>query len=61
MKTPKVGRPLSGSGRVLVTMTPAMISALDNWRGGRVDKPSRPEAIRQLLVSTFEKKARNNG
>jgi len=45
------GRPTTGiSGNVGLRLYPEMLEAIDDWILGQSDpKPSRPEAIRQLL------------
>jgi len=45
------GRPKTGVGeQVLVRCRPDFLKAVDKWRGGQLDKPSRPQAIIRLAV-----------
>ena len=43
------GRPVVGAVPVNVRLTPAEITALDQWIRAQASKPTRPEAIRRLI------------
>jgi hypothetical protein len=45
---PSINSPTGDSEAVNVRMERPQIEALDNWRRGQADLPSRPEAIRRL-------------
>lgn len=46
----KRGRPRVNATAVQVRLPPAQLASLDDWIGKQPDpKPSRPEAIRQIL------------
>ncbi len=53
--TKKIGRPKTGIGTpVQVRLSPEQLTALDEWIAGcPAPKPSRPEAIRMLMVATL--------
>jgi len=47
----KMGRPATGEGvQLSVRLQPAALDALDNYRRHQPDIPTRPEAVRRLLV-----------
>jgi hypothetical protein len=48
-KKPLKGRPTIDSEAVNVRMERVQIVALDDWRRGQSDLPSRPEAVRRLI------------
>jgi hypothetical protein len=48
-KKPVKGRPVVDSEAVNVRIERDMLGALDDWRRGQSDLPSRPEAIRRLI------------
>jgi hypothetical protein len=50
MKSGKKTRPPQTGEPVLVRLQPDQMAALDNWRRGQEDLPSRAEAIRRILA-----------
>ena len=48
-KKPVRGRPSVDSEAVNVRLDRSAIAALDNWRRGQAELPTRPEAIRRLM------------
>jgi hypothetical protein len=48
-KKPPKGRPVVDSEPVNVRIERQQLAALDDWRRGQSDLPSRPEAIRRLI------------
>ena len=48
VKKPR-GRPIVDSEPVTVRMERIQIEAVDDWRRGEKDLPSRPEAVRRLI------------
>jgi hypothetical protein len=54
-KTPKVGRPLVDSEEVRARMARPLLDAIDKWRARQSDKPTRPEAVRRLVVEALGK------
>jgi hypothetical protein len=53
---------VTGQGAtVTVHLGPLQLKALDEWRQGQLDQPSRSEAIRRLLLVAFTLKAMTNG
>ena len=57
------GRPRTGIGPVVgVRLHPALETALENWIAAQPDpKPSKPRAIRQLLIQALGEGARDPG
>jgi len=57
MKQPakrKLGRPATGRGKgVLVRLQPPLLAALDKFAQEQDSKPSRPEAVRMILVDAL--------
>lgn len=51
------GRPAKDVVPVLVRIPAPQAEALDAWRDGQEDKPSRPEAIRRLVELSLKAKA----
>lgn len=47
--TTKRRRPAQAGTPVVVRLQPEQLAALDKWREGQGDAPSRPEAVRRLL------------
>jgi hypothetical protein len=47
----KRGRPETDTESLNVRVTRSMLQAIDDWRRGQPDLPTRPEAIRRLLAS----------
>ena len=45
----KRGRPPTGSTEIGIRMPPGMLRWLDEWRASRLDHPTRPEAVRQII------------
>jgi hypothetical protein len=53
------GRPRTGIGSpVGLRLYPDLEAKLDAWRGQQGDSPSRPEAIRRLLVQALSGRRR---
>jgi hypothetical protein len=52
------GRPATFSTHVLTALRPELLADLDAWRGQQGDSPSRPEAIRRLLVQALSGRRR---
>lgn len=48
---PKKGRPPVDSEAVNLRLTRDLIGALDEFRRGQADLPTRPEAIRRILTA----------
>src|SRR5207302_1469748 len=44
------GRPPTGAESIHLRLLPDQLVALDQWIGRQPDAPSRPEAIRRLIV-----------
>jgi hypothetical protein len=47
----KRGRPPTGAESVHLRLLPDQLAALDDWIKRQPDSPSRPEAIRRLMVN----------
>jgi hypothetical protein len=47
--TRKRGRPATGAVSIHLRIEPAMLARVDAWINAQPDRPSRPEAIRQLI------------
>lgn len=45
----KGGRPPTGSTEIGIRMSPELLRWLDEWRASRLDHPTRPEAVRQIM------------
>jgi hypothetical protein len=60
MTTPaaKMGRRPVDSEAVTLRMHIRLLAAIDDWRRGQPDLPSRTEAIRRLVVLALEKDAK---
>ena len=51
----KRGRPRTDSTPVMVRLQPDQLAALDAWIAGQDEpRPSRPEAIRQIIAAYIE-------
>jgi hypothetical protein len=56
----KRGRPATGQDPVsAIRLSPALRSAIENWARQQDDKPSRSEAIRQLVEFALAAKIKN--
>jgi hypothetical protein len=56
----KRGRPATGRDPVsAIRLSPALRSAIENWAKQQDDKPSRSEAIRQLVEFALAAKTKN--
>jgi len=53
VRSAKRERPPTGATPIHLTLVPDQLAALDAWRDAQDPKPSRPEAIRQLLQRTL--------
>lgn len=53
-KKPKIGRPPVETEAVNVRMTLDMIAAIDGYRKTQDDLPTRPEAIRRLVLQSLQ-------
>jgi hypothetical protein len=51
----KPGPPPKGSKKILVSVPPAELAAIDAWIRNQPDKPSRPEALRRLAKIVLAK------
>lgn len=52
----KIGRPATGIGKMIaVRLQPDQLTALDTWAEKQDPKPTRPEAIRQLLTAALKR------
>jgi hypothetical protein len=51
--TRKIGRPRVDATQIGLRLRPEQLAALDAWIAVQPDKPSRPEAIRQLLTMSL--------
>lgn len=51
----KGGRPKTGSIPIVVRLEPADVKALDDFRRGEPDLPTRPEGVRRLLRKATQK------
>jgi hypothetical protein len=47
----KMGRPATDTESLNVRVARSLLRELDNWRRTQEDLPTRPEAIRRLLMS----------
>jgi hypothetical protein len=52
-KKTRGGRPRVGSTHMMLTIPPSLLAELDVFRDQQLDKPSRQEAIRQLMVQAL--------
>jgi metal-responsive CopG/Arc/MetJ family transcriptional regulator len=58
----KRGRPATGKGQpVMVRLLPDLLSQLDNWIAEQPDNPSRPEAVRRLLMAQLKRRSGKQG
>jgi hypothetical protein len=49
------GRPKTGQGaQINVRCQPDFLKAVDKWRAGQLDKPSRPQAIIRLAAQALQ-------
>ena len=53
------GRPRTGAESIHLRLVPEIMKPLDGWRRNLAGRPSRPEAIRRLLVSALAAVAKN--
>jgi hypothetical protein len=49
------GRPRVGSAHMMLTVPPALLGELDAFCAAQLDKPSRQEGIRRLMVIAHKK------
>lgn len=55
MKNPRSRRPGQSGKLVGTRLQPEELDALDAWREQQPDKPSRPEAMRRLMMEALER------
>ncbi|WP_050526519.1 hypothetical protein [Pseudorhodobacter aquimaris] len=51
----KMGRPPTDTEPVMVRMSPAMITAIDEYRRTQGDLPTRPEMVRRVMAEFLER------
>lgn len=55
-----MGRPSVDSEAVNVRLQREQLNALDTWRDSQTDTPSRPEAVRRLVIKALSGESINN-
>ena len=55
-KKPKSGRPRADTEAVNLRLPRELLAALDDFRRGQDDLPTRPEAIRRILADALRAK-----